>query len=242
MASNVLTNLKTVGIINTKVFPVVAENYIYMYHLDKYIILPGYADSVNDTIGVTYASSNPISRSAPIYSYQNSGPRQIQVAFNLHRDEMTQLNTGNPSLSNRTLDSVNNFTLVPTESGMYRKALSELDNDDYVDFMIRAVQAMALPEYASSQKMVNPPLVAVRLGQDIFIKGVISGSVSLTYKYPILANGKYSNVDIAFSVAEVDPYDASTVLQTGSYRGDTLSVNKLNTTLERNIWSYEGVA
>jgi hypothetical protein len=39
---------------------------------------------------------------------------------------------------------------------------------------------MALPSYAADSKyskMVNPPMVAVRLGNDLFIKGIVSGNV-----------------------------------------------------------------
>ena len=104
-----------------------------------------------------------------------------------------------------------------------------LQEDDYVDFMIKAVQACAIPAYAASQKLVNPPLISVKLGNDIFIKGVTYGAVHVSYGYPILRNGKYASVKIQFTIAEVEPYDAFTVIQTGSYRG-------LSTSLERNVY------
>ena len=205
------------------------ENYIYLYHIDTFLVLPSYADSVTDTMSVSYSSSTPLSRSAPIYSYQSSGPRSVQVSFDLHRDMMTQLNEGisNASLANSVLSSPNADSISQTSGGSYE--LTNYREDDYTDFLIKAIQAAALPSYSSSQKMVNPPIVAVRLGSDIFIKGVIAGSVNLTYKYPILSNGKYSNVSITFSVNEVDPYDAETVVRTGSYRGIT-------TNLERRLY------
>lgn len=211
------------------------DNYIYLYHIDTFIIVPGYADSVTDSLSVNFASSTPLSRSAPIYSYQNSGPRSVQVAFNLHRDMMTQLNVGvsnaNLGLSNSVLSSPNSKTILQTKNGNYE--VGDQAVNDYTDFMIKAIQAAALPSYSSSQKMVNPPIVAVRLGSDIFIKGVIRGGVNITYKYPILSNGKYSNVDISFTVEEVDPYDAETVVKTGSYRG-------LTTNLERRLYTAVG--
>ena len=71
------------------------------------------------------------------------------------------------------------------------------------------------------------------MSNDIFIKGVISGAVSITYNYPILKNGKYASVTIAFSVSEIDPYDATDVMKTGSFRG-------LSTSLERRIWKVAG--
>ena len=183
------------------------DNYIYLYHTDTLIIIPEYsADSLNDTMRVTYASSQPLSRSAPIYSYSNSGPRSIAVSFKLHRDMMAQINYTN--------------TKLPLVDGI---------NDDYVDLMIRQIQAAALPAYAVTQKMVNPPIVALRLGNDIFIKGVVEGGVSVSYEPPILSNGKYACVMIGFTVNEIDPYDAQTVLKVGSFRG-------LSTSLERRIW------
>lgn len=180
------------------------DNYIYLYHTDTLIIVPEYADSINDTMQVSFSSTTPLARSAPIFSFDSSGPRSIQVTFKLHREMMQEINIKNTKT---------------------RETLEE----DYVDIMIRQIQAAALPAYAVSQKMVNPPLVALRLGNDIFIKGVVTGGVSVSYEYPILANGKYACVSMGFTIAEVDPYDAQTVLEQGSFRG-------LTTSLERRVW------
>ena len=188
----------------SKVYQMI-ENYIYLYHTDTLIIVPEYADSINDSMSVQFTSSTPLSRSAPIYSYESSGPRSLQVSFKLHRDMMNQLNRDNPK--------------IPA---------TNLIGEDYVDLMIRQIQGAALPAYAVSQKMVNPPMVAVRLGDDIFIKGVVNGAVSVSYEYPILSNGKYACVMMGFTINEVDPYDAHTAMQYGSFRG-------LSTTLERRI-------
>jgi hypothetical protein len=184
------------------------DNYIYLYHVGVMIVLPSYADSVTDTISPNFNQTTPLGRSAPIFSYQSSGPREVQVSFTLHRDMMKEINY-----------SISNAPVV----------LSEPDGDDYVDLFIKYIQAAALPAYSTESKMVNPPIIALRLGEDIFIKGVVSGSVSLTYKYPILENGKYSTIDIAFSVAEVDPFDAATVMENGSYRGITTNLGSRNT-------------
>jgi hypothetical protein len=64
------------------------------------------------------------------------------------------------------------------------------------------------------------------LGNTIFIKGVVISGISVTYKKPILANEKYAVVGIGFTVAEVDPYDASTVYSNGSFRGLVSSMRK----------------
>lgn len=181
------------------------DNYIYLYHTDTLIVVPEYsADSINDTMSVNFQSTTPLSRSAPVFSYAGSGPRSLQVSFKLHRDMMQQINVQN--------------TKTKVDIG-----------EDYVDRMIKEVQAAALPAYAVSQKMVNPPIVALRLGEDIFIKGVVSGGVSVSYEAPILSNGKYASVMIGFSIQEIDPYDAETAMKYGSFRG-------LSTSLERRIW------
>ena len=185
----------------------IPDNYIYFYHLDQFIVLPLYADSVSDTMSVSFDQSAPLSRSAPIYSYKNSGPRVVQVGFDLHRDLMHDLN--------------------------YQKSNVPLTNspklsDDYVDVLIRYIEAAALPTYQAANKMVNPPIVAMRLGKDIFIKGVVNGSVGKTYKFPILRNGKYAVVNLNFSVYEVEPYSATDVIKYGSYRG-------IDTTLDRRL-------
>ena len=102
--------------------------------------------------------------------------------------------------------------------------------DDYVDTLVKQIQACSVPMYASSQKMVDPPLVALRIGNEIFIKGVVTSGVSITYETPILQGDKYAQATISFTVSEVEPFDAETVAETGSYRG-------IDTTLERNLWS-----
>lgn len=216
MASNELTTLNSLDNKDLHIYNMI-DNYIYLYHIDTFIVIPGYAESVSDSIAVNYSQNTPLSRSSPIYSYSNSGPRTVQVSFNLHRDMMTQINYG---VSNAPIGA---------SQGAITSPEAKL-NDDYVDFMVKAIQAAALPSYAAAQKMVNPPMVAVRMGNDVFIKGVILGNVGLVYKAPILSNGKYSEIDVNITIAEVEPYDAETVVEQGSFRG-------LNKTLERRIYS-----
>lgn len=190
------------------------ECYIFLHHVKNIkgtdgalILLPSYADGINDSISVNFAQSNPLSRSAPIYSYTSSGPRIIQVHFDLHRDMMWQLNYQQSNLP-----------------------INNVDGDDYVDIMAREIQAAALPTYSVTEKMVNPPLVSLRLGNDIFIKGVVNGGVGVTYGYPILVNKKYASVKIDFTIVEVTPFGADDVIRMGSFRG-------ISTTLaDRNSW------
>lgn len=187
------------------------ENFIYLYHLKnrsgKYgtiLYIPAYADSIQDIQNVSFSQSTPLARSAPIFSYQNSGPRTINIKFQLHRDLMSQLNS-----------QQSNAPVV--------------DGDDYVDTLIKCLQACVVPTYDASSKLVNPPMVALCMGNDIFIKGIISGNLGLTYNLPILRNGKYAVVDVAFEIKEIEPYDAELVSKVGSFRG-------LNTSLQRNVY------
>jgi hypothetical protein len=180
------------------------NNYIYLYHVDQFIVIPTFPESITDTLSVNFNRATPMSRSAPIYSYSDSGPRSLQINLDLHRDMMTQINYG---VSNANVEL----------------------GDDYVDTLIKQIQAVALPSYGSSKKMVDPPMVAVRFGNDVFIKGVVTGAVSVTYALPLIEGNKYAHVSVSFTVEEVDPYDARTVMEAGSFRG-------LDSSLERNNW------
>lgn len=194
------------------------DNYIYLYHINKLIILPGYPDNVTDSTQVSFAQSTSLGRSAPIYSYTGSGPRTMQIDLKIHRESMNLMN----------------YTFSNSDLTEYFKP-----DEDYTDVIIKLLQAAALPAYASSEKMVDPPLVACRFGNDIYIKGVINGAVGIDYQPPILRNNKLAQIGISFSVSEVDAYDAELVSQIGSYRdpGDLV----LNTSLDSEYY-YSGAA
>lgn len=188
------------------------DNYLYIYHIGynnqtgqkgQFVVLPTYPETIQDSLQSSFAESTPLSRSAPIYSYSKSGPRSMQINLQFHRDMMTEINYG---VSNMNIEL----------------------GDDYVDTIIRNLQACALPSYKTASKMVDPPMIALRFGNEIFIKGIINGGVTVTYKPPILDNNKYAQVDVGFTVYETDPYDAETVAQVGSFRG-------MSQTLERRL-------
>jgi hypothetical protein len=148
-----------------------------------------------------FAQTNALGRTAPVYTFSNSGPRTVQIAIPLHRDIMDEVNIG---ISNSKLG----------------------EGEDYVDNLVRALQAIALPKYNLQNKAVEPPMVAIRLGNEIFIKGVVSGSIGITYSKPILANGKYARIELSITVSEVDPYDATTVFKNGGFRGVVQGLKK----------------
>ena len=188
------------------------ENYIYLYHTDTLIALPLFPDSIQDTMSIAYTPTTPMSRSAPIYSYTNSGPRSMQLELPLHRDMMNSVNIESSSLFSKKLDI--------------------LSQDDYVDILINQLQSIALPRYGAAEKMVDPPLVAVRFGNSIFCKGVVDGGVTTTHSGPILRDNKYALVTVSFNILEVDPYDADTVALEGGFRG-------IRTSLESKLFKSE---
>lgn len=190
-------------------------NYIYFYHLDKFCILPLYPESIADSMKSTFQSTTALSRSAPVFTYSNSGPRDVNIQFDLHRDLMNDVNTKGSNI-------------------VISRDVVDFNDKDYVDILINYLQAIALPKYqiynGGKSKSVDPPMIAIRLGKGIFIKGVVTSGVTVTYKKPILTNGKYALISIAFTVEEVEPYDAKSIVQKGSFRDTAagIKVNKFN--------------
>lgn len=187
MADNVKQVPNTVNLVH---------NFIYMYHTNEWLWLPEYPDSVADTIQSNFAQTNALSRTAPVFTWSNAGPRRVQIQLNLHRDMIHDLNV-----------DTSNFRIEV--------------NEDYVDVLARKLQAIALPRYDATYKGVVPPMIALRLGEEIFIKGVVVGAVSIVYQKPIREDDKYEQVTLNFEVYETDAYEASDVLRHGSFRGIT---------------------
>lgn len=188
---------------------ITGDNYVYIYHLPSditgdgtYVYLPQWPDQISDSINSSFNETNALSRSAPVFSYQNSGPREMQISIQLHRDMMDEANA---HISN-----------LPIE-----------DREDYVDAIIKALQAVALPNYHGESKEVEPPMVAVRFGNEIFIKGVVKGGITVEYQKPLLTNNKYAIVNISFKVSEVDPMDAVSISKVGSFRNISKSFKQI---------------
>lgn len=184
---------------NDIVSRILPDCYLYISHLDegfKYWMLPGYPNEVSDSMRSNFAEATALGRSAPVYTFSNSGPRTITISLEFHRDMFEEM----PS------------NVVPG------------DDEDKSESFIHAIQAIAVPKYNLSNKAIEPPLVAIRLGREVFIKGIVSGGVTVTYKKPILSNEKYAVINISFTVSEVDPYDSSTVFKNGSFRGLTATL------------------
>jgi hypothetical protein len=173
------------------------DNYLYISHLDEefqFWQLPCTPETISDSMASTFNETSALGRSAPVFTYSKSGPRTVQISLKFHRDMMDALNAGTSNVALKL-------------------------GEDYVDSLIKALQSIAVPKYNLSNKAVEPPLVALRLSQEVFIKGVVTSAIGLEYALPILSNGKYAQVSLSFTVSEVDPYDATTVFQNGSFRG-----------------------
>ena len=181
------------------------NNYIYISHLDSkghYWELPVAPDKISDSMTSTFAETQALGRSAPVFTYSHSGPRKVQLELFLRRDMMDDINVFNTS--------------ADVESG-----------EDFIDSLIRGLQAIAVPKYDISNKAVEPPLVTMRLSNEVFIKGVVSSNIGVEYGLPIISGGRYAQVRISFEVTEVDPYDSTAVFKNGSFRGVTQLMKEL---------------
>ena len=106
--------------------------YLYISHLDEdyqYWMLPGYPEEVTDNMSSTFGNASALGRSAPVYTYSNSGPRSVQINLEFHRDMFEEINL-------HARGKVKKF-----DSG-----------DDMVDTFIKALQAIAVPKYNLSNK------------------------------------------------------------------------------------------
>lgn len=185
--------------------------YIYIYHLPSdvqgegtLIYIPQWPDQMSDTIGSDFNATNALSRTAPVFSYINSGPREVQISLQLHRDMMDEVN-------------FSHCNVTPE------------DGDDYVDMFVKKLMSVALPNYHTASKEVEPPMVAVKFGSELFIKGVVSGGITVEYQKPLLNNSKYAVVNISFKVSEIDPMDAISISKVGSFRNITKTFQNIFT-------------
>ena len=181
---------------------ILPDCYLYISHLDegfKYWQLPCYPDTVGDNMASSFTATSTLGRSAPVYTFGYSGPRTVDITLKFHRDMFEEEGFSN---------------VVPREG------------EDKAESFIHALQAIAVPKYNLSNKAIEPPLVGIRLGSEVFIKGVVTSGVNVTFEKPILVNEKYANLTVSFSISEVDPYDASTVFQNGSFRGLTATLRQ----------------
>lgn len=201
-------------------FPNWINNYIYFYHLDKFCAIPMYPEDLTDNLQSSFASSNALARSAPVFTYSYSGPRVMTITLSIHRDALFDANYGITNFIEANPD-------LPLTSGPNGN-LMDFTQEDYADVLIKYIQASSLPKYSITDlgaKSVIPPMVAIRFGDEIFIKGVINGAVNVQYKKPLITyrdgSIKYAELSMTFTVNETTPFDADSVAEMGSFRGFT---------------------
>lgn len=173
------------------------DNYLYISHLDEdqqFWLLPVSPEEISDSMSSTFAETTALGRTAPVWTYSNSGPRTVQINLKFHREMFNDVNFG---VSNA----------------------KPINGEDYLDALINALRAIVLPSYNRDNKAIQPPMVALRLGADIFIKGIVNGNIGLAFGLPILYNNKYAEVSLSLEITEIDPYDSSTVFSNGGFRG-----------------------
>lgn len=170
------------------------ENYIHFHHTNTTIIIPVDPDAVSDGMSASFASNFPLSRSAPIYSYQNSGPRTVSVNFTLHRDLCNQFN-------NLSYDAVDSLIMNLDQMVLpdYNSA-GKIVNPPVVSFKLRNDIFIKGIVTACSHTFQLP---IINYGTD----------VAPAYKYAV--------VGLNFSVSEVTPYSASILPGIGQYRDGT---------------------
>jgi len=176
------------------------ENYIYFHHLDTFCVIPVYPETLPESNTASFSATTALGRSNPVFSYSSSGPRTVTFSIVLHRNMMNDINI-----------VPNNFNLDP--------------GTDIVEEFINSIESAVIPKYDNSVKALNPPMVSIRIGNELYIKGIVS-SVSKEFSGPILDNDKYAVCRVNFSVQGVDPIDAEMVKAVGSYRGASRAVER----------------
>ena len=117
----------------------ILECYIYFYHMDEWFILPQYPESITDAMQSTFSQQNALARTAPVFSYSNSGPRSLTVNLNLHRDMLNDLNKNNASIKTFNYENIQEQLNVKNPIGISQltnaRVPLEFTTDDYVDLL-----------------------------------------------------------------------------------------------------------
>lgn len=189
---------------NKKLNGILDDTYLYISHLDEglqYWKLYFWPDEVTDQMQSSFTETTALGRTAPIFTFSGAGPRTVNISLALHRDLMDDVNLASSNVKLK-------------------------EGEDYLDSLLNALQAIALPKYHWENQAIEPPLVALRLGNEIFIKGVLLQGITVTYGKPILTNNKYAKANVNLTIAEVDPYDSETVFKNGGFRGVVQSMRE----------------
>ena len=164
------------------------ENYIVLHHINKKFIIPVDPDAISDGMSASFAENMPLSRSAPIYSYQNSGPRTVQVSFTLHRDLCKEFNPGEEDMVEELVTNLNALVLPDYDSA------NKIVNPPLVSLQIR--------DEIYIKGIVNNV-------------GITYNLPIINYGTADKALFKYALVNINFGVSEITPYSASILPRVG---------------------------
>jgi len=124
--------------------------------------LPCYPKSISDSTNANYTSDSLFTSTEPYVVYNNSGPRNVSVSFQFHRE------------------------------------MQGLDHDPEIDNIVNTIQAACYPINDGSMGVET----ILEVGKEIYIRGVITGGVSVSYSGPII-DGKYNVIDLSFTIQEV---------------------------------------
>jgi hypothetical protein len=163
---------------------VLEDNYIYISHLDEkfqFWKLPTWPDTVSDTMQSNFASTNALGRTAPVYTFSNSGPRTVQISLPLHRDIMDDVNklTGgeiNPEeIINEAIRSN-----IPDPTAIEQMIGKELNYDTLCEFVGEEVSIQTITNFIGDG--IDPNECAAVLSE-VDINAVINDlGGEITYK------------------------------------------------------------
>ena len=144
---------------------------------------PCFPASYSDSSSSSISQLNPLGRSEPFQIYSNSGPRKVDVSFEMHREMFVYRTMGG--------------------SGARYDASNTNAEFDEMDILINALQSAVYPKTEGSGDYTIVPKVRLVLGNNCRITGIIDGSVSVSWNGPINPNKKYSMASVSFGVVEV---------------------------------------
>jgi hypothetical protein len=115
---------------------------------------------------------------------------------------------------------------------MHRK-MFELEDPkkgaERMEELINDISALALPKYTNASKLVVPPTVLYRAGNEVCIRGIVSGNVTISNSGAWQRDGKLSEIDIQFTIIEVEAFSADYAQNHGVLRS-------IPTDLTHSVW------
>ena len=75
------------------------ENFIYLYHLDKWYNIPVTPEQLPNTYSTKFTMEEIMNRTAPKVSYSGSGPRIVSVSLAIHTQLFALDNPETPSVT-----------------------------------------------------------------------------------------------------------------------------------------------